>query len=70
MKATTVIRPDATTANSERLGGIFCPICTHTVPGMVYVKDRKYRVRPGQRCTRCNSSLDPGVVVRLLDHAA
>ena len=70
MAATSIIKPAAEDTRTEHVGAVFCPICTHTVPGTVLVKGRALRVKPGQRCSRCNSSLDPGVVVRLINEAA
>jgi len=46
-----------------------CPICTHTVEAEVVTKGRHVFTRPGQKCPRCNSSLDPAGVVRF-DKAA
>ena len=70
MNRETLVRPTVESAKTERQAAIFCPICTHTVPGVAYVLDRRLRAKPGQHCARCHSSLDPGVVVRLLDNAA
>ena len=50
-------------------GFVYCPICTHTVEAQVVSAARLLRVKPGQKCPRCNSSLDAGWVVRL-DRAA
>jgi hypothetical protein len=52
---------------SHTRGQVLGPICTHTVPAEVDIKG-KYkiaRVSPGQRCTRCGSSLDVAVVVEI-----
>ena len=33
-------------------GQVHCPICTHTVPAEIDVKQKYPRVEPGQRCPR------------------
>ena len=44
---------------------VYCPICTHTVEGIV-VSDRKgAKVKPGQKCSRCSAALDAGYIMRL-----
>lgn len=53
----------------EVKGSVHCPICTHTVEGIVVTNGRTARVKPGQKCPRCSSALDPGYIVRL-DQAA
>jgi hypothetical protein len=45
-------------------GGVYCPICTHTVEAEVALINRNARVKPGQRCARCAASLDAGYVLR------
>ncbi len=45
-------------------GGIYCPICTHTVDAEIVVIGRLARVRPGQKCPRCSAPLDAGYVLR------
>lgn len=45
-------------------GWVHCPICTHTVEAEVLTKGRLMAARPGQKCPRCHSSLDPAYVVR------
>lgn len=49
----------------EMNGIVHCPLCTHRVPAAVLVDRRSAAVKPGQRCARCNSSLDAGFVLRL-----
>jgi hypothetical protein len=44
-------------------GLVHCPICTHTVGGEVITVKRSLRVKPGQRCAHCGSSLDAGYVI-------
>jgi hypothetical protein len=51
-------------ARKEARGWAYCPICTHTVEAAVVVGGRKPYVKPGSRCPRCSSSLEPGVVLR------
>lgn len=46
-------------------GVVHCPLCTHRVPAVVEVSRRSVRVKPGQRCARCNSALDAGYVLQL-----
>jgi len=46
-------------------GQVHCPICTHTVPAEIDVKGKMIRVAPGQRCARCQSSLDVAVIVQI-----
>ena len=48
---------------------VYCPICTHTVEGVVVTSGRSAKVKPGQKCSRCSASLDPGYIMRL-DRAA
>ena len=49
----------------EFKASVYCPLCTHTVPGTVEVTGKSIRVTPGQKCPRCHSSLDAGYVLRL-----
>jgi uncharacterized protein (UPF0212 family) len=53
----------------EYKGSVYCPLCTHTVQATVLHAGRSVKVTPGQKCPRCQSSLDAGYVVRL-DRAA
>lgn len=48
---------------------VYCPICTHTVEGMVVSNGKGAMVKPGQKCSRCSASLDPGYIMKL-DRAA
>jgi hypothetical protein len=48
---------------------VYCPICTHTVEGIVQTTGRNSKVKPGQKCSRCSAALDPGYIMRL-DRAA
>jgi len=42
---------------------VHCPMCTHTVPAEVEFVARRVRVAPGQKCPRCQASLDASAVV-------
>jgi hypothetical protein len=53
----------------EVKGFVYCPICTHTVEGTVVSNGKTAKVKPGQKCSRCSASLDPGYIMRL-DRAA
>ena len=48
---------------------VYCPICTHTVEGIVVSTGRSAKVKPGQKCSRCSAALDPAYIMRL-DRAA
>jgi hypothetical protein len=48
---------------------VYCPICTHTVEGIVVTAGKHSKVKPGQKCSRCSAALDPGYIMRL-DRAA
>jgi hypothetical protein len=66
MNTLSILRKPATT---ETLGLVHCPICTHTVEAIVLTDRKSARVKPGQRCKRCNSAIDAGFVIRM-DRAA
>ena len=56
-----------TDKSSEQLGRmelVYCPMCTHTVQGVVISKGKRLVVAPGQVCSRCHSALDDGYVIR------
>ena len=58
------------TLESKRLPArVYCPICTRAVEAEVVLGRRSAVVRPGQKCPRCSSSLDAGVVLRLQEAA-
>ena len=65
MQAVAMKKPAAAEAN----GYAYCPICTHTVSATVIPVRRGHVVKPGQKCPRCASTLDPAVVVQV-DQAA
>jgi hypothetical protein len=48
---------------------LYCPICTHTVEGVVASRGKTTKVKPGQKCSRCSASLDPAFILRY-DQAA
>lgn len=48
---------------------VYCPICTHTVEGIVVTTGKTSKVEPGQKCSRCSAALDPAYIMRL-DRAA
>lgn len=50
-------------------GKVYCPICTHTVDAEIEQRGRQLQVRPGQKCGRCRSSLDPAYIMAM-DRAA
>jgi hypothetical protein len=65
----------ATATPVERQANVYCPMCTHTVTAKV-VRGQSLRslrptltVKPGQKCQRCHSSIDAGVIMRLLEAA-
>jgi hypothetical protein len=48
---------------------VYCPICTHTVEGIVVATAKTAKVKAGQKCSRCSAALDPAYIMRL-DRAA
>jgi len=50
-------------------GRVYCPICTHTVNGTVALVNKKPVVVPGQKCARCASTLDAGIVLQIYEAA-
>lgn len=53
----------------ESQGYLHCPICTHTVQGVIVTKGKNSKVKPGQKCSRCSAALDPAYILRY-DQAA
>jgi len=53
----------------ETRGFVYCPICTHTVEGIIVATGKTAKVKPGQKCSRCSAALDPAYIMRL-DRAA
>jgi hypothetical protein len=54
---------------SETKAFVYCPICTHTVEGIVVAAGKTAKVKPGQKCSRCSAALDPAYIMRM-DRAA
>jgi hypothetical protein len=48
---------------------IYCPICTHTVQAEAGFMGKKPLVTPGQKCPRCASALDAGLVIQFREAA-
>jgi hypothetical protein len=48
---------------------VYCPICTHTVEAQAGLAGKKPLVVPGQKCSRCASALDAGLVVQFRNAA-
>lgn len=48
---------------------VHCPICTHTVEGIVVTTGKTTKVKPGQKCPRCSATLDPAYIMGM-DRAA
>ncbi len=48
---------------------VHCPICTHNVPAHIEIVKKRVRVVPGQKCSRCHSTLDAAVVLPQLQAA-
>ena len=69
VKAANSIQMRAPHPAAEFNGSVHCPICTHTVQATVETHGRSIRVKPGQKCPRCASTLDAGYVLRF-DRAA
>ena len=64
MTAPAQVRPTI-----EHNAYVYCPICTHTVEGVVVTNGKTAKVKAGQKCARCSASLDAGFIMRL-DRAA
>jgi hypothetical protein len=54
----------ATNINSVARAQVYCPICTHTVEAEAGLEGKRPTVVPGQKCSRCASSLDAGLVIQ------
>jgi hypothetical protein len=50
-------------------GQAHCPICTHSVPADVEETGKLVRVVPGQKCPRCEATLDVAGVLQVLEAA-
>lgn len=53
----------------ETKGFVYCPICTHTVEGIIVSTGKITKVKPGQKCSRCSAALDPAYIMQM-DRAA
>jgi hypothetical protein len=53
----------------EHKAFVYCPICTHTVEGIVVATGKTAKVKPGQKCSRCSAALDPAYIMHM-DRAA
>ncbi|MGO9229956.1 MAG: hypothetical protein ACLQKA_12225 [Bryobacteraceae bacterium] len=51
------------------LGQVFCPICTRTVPAELDLRGKRAKVADGERCPRCQSSLEVAVIVQIPEAA-
>ncbi|MGA3026206.1 MAG: hypothetical protein ABSF98_15675 [Bryobacteraceae bacterium] len=67
MKTPVASRPGTTRIEK---GAVYCPICTHTVEVEIVTTGRSARVRDGQKCSRCGSSIGSAYVLYRLDRAA
>jgi hypothetical protein len=56
-------------AQNETKAFVYCPICTHTVEGIIVTAGKNSKVKPGQKCSRCAAALDPAYIMRM-DRAA
>ena len=54
---------------SRTSGQVFCPICTHTVPAELDLRGKRAKVAVGERCPRCQSSLEVAVIVQIPEAA-
>ena len=46
-------------------GTVHCPMCTHTVDAQLEAHPRYSVVKPGQKCPRCEGSLDAAWIMRV-----
>lgn len=54
-----------TPLRQERTAEVHCLICSHRVPAQVLVDRKSARVKVGEKCARCGSSLEAGYVLAL-----
>jgi hypothetical protein len=54
---------------THALGQVFCPICTRTVPAELDLRGKRAQVAVGERCPRCQSSLEVAVIVQIPEAA-
>jgi hypothetical protein len=48
----------------EETASVYCFMCTHTVEALVVGGPKGPKVKAGQKCARCHSSIDSGFVLR------
>ena len=53
------------TTIAPETGKVHCPMCTHTVDAQLEHHPRYSVVRPGQKCPRCEGSLDSAWIMRV-----
>jgi uncharacterized protein (UPF0212 family) len=58
----TLVKPKPAAAARA---AVYCPICTHTVDAEVVTVRKGVWVKPGQKCPRCNASLDAAFALSL-----
>jgi hypothetical protein len=54
---------------SHIYGQVFCPICTHTVPAQLDLRGKRAEVAAGERCPRCQASLEVAVILQIPEAA-
>jgi hypothetical protein len=54
---------------SHTSGLVYCPICTRTVPAELDLRGRRAKVAAGERCPRCQSSLEVAAIVQIPEAA-
>jgi hypothetical protein len=64
MLVRTIEKP-AAPPRVERTAEVHCLICSHRVPAQVVIERRNARVKTGEKCARCGSSLEAGYVLAL-----
>ena len=62
---TKTLEKPAVVAQMERTAEVHCLICSHRVPAQVVMDRRGARVKSGEKCARCGSSLEAGYVLTL-----
>lgn len=55
--------------NQVTQGFVHCPMCTHTVSANVEHVGKRVRVAPGQKCQRCQASLDAAALLYMREAA-
>lgn len=64
------LKQPVSVATQERAADVHCLICSHRVAAQVLVDRRGARVKAGEKCSRCGSSLESGCVLALKPAAA